>query len=179
MSKKLIYLLLVVSLGINAGVIATTIIHRRPPAHQGPPPGPGGRGGPEAMLPPDPGKIAEDHVRGMTQHLGLDAEQQQAVREVLEQHAPQLVKYQIDVEETGRRLAEAFAAPTFDPEQFQQLAAEASAARSRLDSLSAEMLVAEAAVLTPEQRLKFAEVAASVHINPQQPPGRGGPPPRR
>jgi Spy/CpxP family protein refolding chaperone len=179
MSKKLIYLFLVVSLGINVGMIATTIIHRMPPAHQGPPPGPGGKGGPEPMTPPDPGKIAEDHVRGMTQHLDLDAEQQQAVREVLEKHAPQLVKFQIDVEEKGRRLAEAFAAPAFDPVQFQQLTAEASAARSRLDSLSAVMLVAEAAVLTPEQRLKFAEVATSIHLKPQQPPGRGGPPPRR
>lgn len=179
MTKKLVYLILAISLGLNAGIIAMTIIHRVPAERPGPPPGPGGGRGPGPGIPPDPGKIVEDHVSEMTRHLDLDEEQQVAVREVLARYSPQLVRLQADVGETGRRLAEAFAAPSFDPGEFQRLTSEASAARSKLDSLSAVMLVAEAAVLTPEQRLKFAEVAASVHIGPQKPPGRGGPPHRR
>ena len=47
------------------------------------------------------------------------------------------------------------------------------------DSLSAAALIAEAAVLTPEQRRKYAEVAPMVHSNPRRaPPRRQGPPPR-
>ncbi len=179
MSKKIIYLVLAVSLGLNAGIIAMTLIDRMTTEDHGPPPGPGGRVVHDRPGPPDPGKLVEEHLLGMTRHLDLDAEQQEAIRTVMESYAPQLVIFQREVAETGRRLAEAFAAPSFDPVQFQQLTAEASAARSRLDSLSAKMLAAEAAVLTQEQRVKFAEVAASVHINPQRPLGKDGPPPRR
>jgi hypothetical protein len=86
----------------------------------------------------------------------------------------------MEVEQTNRRLTEAFGAPDFDSESFQRLTFEASAARSQLDSLSAVMLVSEAAVLTHEQRRKYARVAPSIHSNPQRPgPKEGGPPPRR
>jgi len=184
MPKMLIYLLLAVSLGLNVGVVATTLIHRTARGHLGPPPGPLGPVGPVGReghgpaSPPDPRKLVDNHVRGITRHLDLDPEQQQAIRAVLVRHAPQLVRFQVDVAETGRRLSEAYAAPVFDPEQFRQLTAKASAARAKLDSLSAVMLVAEAAVLTAEQRLKFAEVAPSIHSIPQRPPRKDGPPPR-
>ena len=109
----------------------------------------------------------------MTQHLDLDPEQQQAIRAVLERYATQLTALQAEVEETSQRLPEAYADPAIRSRQFQQLTAEASAARVQLDSLSAVMLVAEAAVLTPEQRQKFAEVAPSIHSQPKRPPGQG------
>lgn len=178
MSKKLIYLLLALSIGLNIGVIGTTVVHRGkrlpPPRPPGPPTGgqhqPGQR--------PDPARIVEDHVRGMTQHLNLNSEQQQAIRAILERYATQLTALQVEVEETSQRLPEAYADPAIDPDQFQQLVAEASNARAQLDSLSAVMLMAEAAVLTPEQRQKFAEVAPSIHSRPKRPRGQGGPPPR-
>ena len=80
---------------------------------------------------------------------------------------------------TGRRLSEVFGASDFDPVRFSRLTAEASGARSRLDSLSAVMLVAEASVLTPDQRRKFAEVANSIYSRPQGDRREGPPPPRR
>lgn len=174
MSKKIIYLILAISIGLNAGMIATTLVHRK----SGPPPGPGPRPGEGPGHRPDPQQMVDDHVRGITRHLELDPAQQQAIREVMELHAPELVLFQMEVRETGKRLADAFRAPTFDAERFRQLTAQASTARSRLDSLSAVMLVEEAAVLTPEQRKRFAEVAPSIHNNPQPPPREGGPPPR-
>ncbi len=174
MSKRYIYLLLAVSLGLNVGVVATTLVHRRAP--EGPPPGPAGGPAPNAR--PDPERLVEDHMRGITRHLDLDTRQQQHIRAVLERHAPQLVTFQAEVEETGRLLSEVFAAPQFEAPRFRQLTAEASGARSRLDSLSTEMLVAEATVLTPEQRRKFADVANSVYSRPQGTHRKGGPPPR-
>jgi Spy/CpxP family protein refolding chaperone len=177
MSKRLIYLLLAVSLGLNVGMISMTLIHQKSRPHQGPLHGPGVGKDRDPGHPWDARQLVENHVQGITRHLGLDPQQQKAIRTILERHAPQLVRFQADVAQTGRRLAEAYAALAFDPEQFRQLTAEASAARSKLDSLSAVMLVTEAAVLTPEQRLKFAEVAPSIHSHPQPPPGRGEPPP--
>lgn len=170
MSKRIIYLLLAVSLGVNVGVIATTLFHRP----SGPPPPPGGDRGPGQR--PDAARMVEDHVRGIARHLDLDQEQQQQIRSLMEQYAPQLVRFQSNAEDASQRLTEAYAAPQFDPELFRQLTADAATARSRVDSLSAVMLVAEAAVLTPEQRRNFARVAPSIHTNPQQPPREGGPP---
>lgn len=181
MPKNIIYLLLALSLGLNVGVIATTVIHQtQAPADLPPGPGGGPGGGPGSGpgQAPDPERLVNDHLRGMTRHLDLDAEQQQAIRAVLERSSPELVAMQAEVAATARRLSDAYAAPDFDPEQFRQLAVAASAARSRLDSLSTVMLIDEAAVLTPEQRKKFAAVAPMVHSQPQPPRRERRPPPR-
>ena len=180
MSKKMLYLLLAVSVGLNVGVIATTLVHRTGGPPEGPPPGQDRSGRPGPGQRPDPAQLVEGHLQGMTRHLDLTPDQQQSIRAVLEEFAPQQVEFQMEVEQTSRHLTDAFGAPDFDPESFQRLTAEASEARSRLDSLSAMMLVSEAAVLTHEQRLKFARVAPSIHSNPQKPqPQEGRPPPRR
>ena len=177
MSKKIIYLLLAVSIGLNVGVIATTVLHQvgNPP----PGPGPRARGRPPARATPRPRtRFWTTTCAGMTRHLDLDAGQQEAIRAVLEVQMPRLVEARAAAEAANRRLVEVFGAPDFDPDAFRRLAAEASASRARVDSLSAVMLVAEAALLTPEQRLKFAAVAPTIHSSPQNPPRRDGPPPR-
>ena len=178
MSTKLIYLLLAVSIGINVGVIATTVVNQTTQRPQGPPPGPGGGGGPDQGPPPDPARLVEGHLQGITRHLDLDPDQQAAVRAVMEHHAPRLVRLQKEVAVTSRRLTAAYAAPEFTPDAFRALAVAATTARARLDSLSAELLVAEAAVLTDAQRRKFAEVAPSLHSGPQRRPEGNRPPPR-
>lgn len=173
MSKRIIYLLLAVSLGLNVGVITTTLVHRKAGPPPGPPPGGGGQ---HPGQHPDPARLVEDQVRGMTRHLDLTDDQQQAIRTVLERHAEEMIELQIAAADAGRRLVDAYAAPGFDPDAFRQLTAETSAARSRLDSLSAVVLVAEAALLTPEQRVMFSKVAPTIHSRPQPPPRPGGPP---
>lgn len=169
MSKKIIYLLLAVSLGLNVGVIAMTIANRTDQPPHDPPPGRG---------PADPDRLVEGHLRGMTQHLGLNDEQQQAIRDILERHTPEMARLRAEADEAGQRLAEAYGAPNFDAERFRQLTTETGAARARMDSLSSVMLVAEASILSPEQRRKFAAVAPELHSNPPQGPRRDGPPPR-
>lgn len=169
MSKQLLYTLLAVSIGLNLGVIGMTVADRA--SRQGPPP-------PGQAPRPGPERLVEDHVAGMTQHLGLDADQAAAVREILERRAPDLIRLRESAERDTRSLSDAFAAPEFDSEGFLRLAWEAGRARSEVDSISALILVEEAAVLTPEQRRLFAEVAPSIHTRPQGRPGREGPPPR-
>ncbi len=174
MSKRLIVLLLALSVGLNVGVIATTLIHGWGDS-QDQPPLPGD-GHPDQGPPPSPEQFVEIHLQGITRHLGLDVTQQQAIREVLEPHAPLLLELQSDVARTGRELAASFAAPEFDPQGFRQLAVAVGTARARMDSLSAVMLVAEGAVLTPEQRLRFSTVEPMISGRPQR--GPGGPPRR-
>ncbi len=191
MMKKILYLLLAVSLGVNAGLMVVTLKHRGQPPHppgQLPPgdhidgrpgPPPGQRQGP----PRDPRRLVDGHMAGMTRHLDLDPDQQREIRAVLERDAMRLMELQEASEDAGRRLSETYAAPDFDPEAFLRLVAETSAHRTSLDSLSAVLLIAEAAVLTPEQRVKYAEVAPTIHANPgpaQKPHDpRHRPPPRR
>ena len=181
MSKKIIYLLLAVSIGLNIGVIGTTLIHRTvgPPPDQGPRP----EGGPGQ--PPAPGQMVEMQLRRMTQHLDLDAQQQEAIRSIMETHMEQLSVLKVAADKADRDLSEAYGAPVFDTEQFNRLVHLASINRSRRDSLSSAMLVAEAEILTPRQRLKFSKIATTIYTNqgPPRPEGRdprrnGGPPPR-
>ncbi len=175
MSKRILYILLALSLGLNLGIIGMTLVHQATKPALDKPPGQGGREGLNPARYPDPSTLVNNHIIGMTRHLDLDQEQQKAIRAVLERYAPQQIKFQTDAAEAGRHLADAFAAPVFDPEQIERLTAKASAKRTLLDSLSAVMLVAEAAVLSPEQRRKYAAVAPSIHSKPQHHPGGDGP----
>lgn len=170
MGKRIVYILLAMSLGINIGLISTSLLHKTGERRPGP--------GPGAGPPVDPRRMVEHHVTRMTLHLGLSPEQQKAIRSLLERSAPQQTHLQLEVQKTSRRLADAFSAPEFDEKRFFALVREASDARSRLDFLSAEMLVGEASVLTPEQRRMFAEVAPTIHAGPQRPQRDGGPPRR-
>lgn len=187
MMKKILYLLLAMSLGVNAGLMATTLKHRGQPPHppQQQPPGqpPGGGPGGHPGHAPDPQRMVEEHLAGMTRHLDLDPEQQASIRAILERDAHRLAELRQAVEAARHRMSDAFAAPDFDETTFLRLVAEAGAARAAVDSLSAVMLTSEAAVLTAEQRVLFAEVAPVIHANPGQAhqprDPRHRPPPRR
>jgi len=187
MLKKTLYLLLAVSLGINAGLLAMTLLnrpHAEPPSRHQPPGGPGGP--PPGQHPgsaPDPQRMSGELATRLSKHLDLDEQQQRAVREILERHAPRLIELQRLSQDADERLTEAYATPDFDPETFRRLVAETSAARSAVDSLSAVILLDKAAVFTPEQRARFTEAAPVLGSNPVQatpPRGRDNrPPPRR
>ena len=134
MAKRILYLALALSLGINLGLVAATLLHRDPGR---PGPGPGrGPGGP-----PNSARLIDDHVAGITEHLGLSGQQQVEIRRVLERHVPQLVEAQRQAATGGRRLSELFAAPELDVEAFLAVSRETARARARADSLAALMLV--------------------------------------
>ncbi|HPF36259.1 MAG TPA: periplasmic heavy metal sensor [Candidatus Krumholzibacteria bacterium] len=169
--RRLVPVLLALSLGLNIGLLV------RKPAPKAPPP--------PAELPaalpagaPDPARLVDDHVRGITRHLGLDPAQQAQVRAVLERHAPALAEAQRRAAVTQRRLSDVFAAPEFNAGAFLAAGAAAAAARAEVDSLSSMMLVEEASALTPEQRRRFAAVAPRIHRMPEPEGPRGARPPR-
>jgi Spy/CpxP family protein refolding chaperone len=175
MSHRILYLILAVSVGLNIGLVGTTLIHRADREPHGLPQGPGPNQGPAG----GPDNLVDEHLRGMTRHLDLDQEQQVAIRQIMEHYASELAVLQDRARTAAGRLADGFAHPVFEPAHFKELTEEASLARARVDSLSGVMLVAEAEVLTPEQRRKFAEVAPVIHSSPRRPGRGGGPPPRK
>ena len=132
MSQKIIYLLLAVSVGINFGVVGMTFIGGPDQQPQLPPPGPDGGDNPGPR--PNPEQMVQRHLEGMTRHLDLDAEQQQAVRLIMEQHMPEQAERQLAVDQTSQELSLAYAAPDFDAENFRRLTAAASRARAGLQN---------------------------------------------
>ncbi len=127
MSRRILFLVLAVSLGLNIGLVITTLIHRVDRAPLGPPPGRGPNQGP----PGEGGDLVEQHLRGMTDHLGLDEDQQAAVRLVMEQYSPELSMLQERARETAGQLVAAYSRPVFEPEQFRKLTEQVRAARAR------------------------------------------------
>ena len=181
MIKKAVYLLLAVSLGVNAGLMVVTLYNRTTPPDFGPPGPPPdhdryGPGDGPGRRPDNPDWLTENHVSLLTRYLDLDTEQQQAIADVVRRFASDLLQAQARSLTAGDALSAAYAEPGFDPDGFRRLVAEASAARTALDSLSAEALVAEAALLTESQRAKFADLVPFMHHQPDPPPGDRRPP---
>ena len=86
----------------------------------------------------------------------------------LRRQMPQLLTLRHRTQEVNRLLAESFATPDFDSIRFLELARRATAARTQIDSVSATLLMAEAQLLTAEQRRKYATVVPSVHTDPRR-----------
>jgi Spy/CpxP family protein refolding chaperone len=122
--------------------------------------------------------MVDSHLQGMTAHLGLDEDQQASVRAVLAEALPRIAEQQHQLKAAERRIRDAYAAPRFDGEEFAGLVAQAAAARAAIDSLTAAMLVDEAAILSSDQRQRFAEVAPTVYGGRGAGPGRPGGGPR-
>lgn len=180
--KRVLGLLLALSLGLNLGLLYMQ--YQGPPEgrREGPPglrSGPGPRRGPQGQprQPGATGRMIDAHVDGLTRHVGLDDQQQVALRQVLEANMPALQSALAGGAEANEAMSRAFGAADFDPEMFRRLVKAAALARNEIDSLSGIMLLGEAAILTPEQRQSYAKVAPTIHTGagPSGPP----PPPRR
>ena len=186
--KRGLFILLALSLGLNAGLL---YVRWASPA-AGPRPRNMDRPAPLHPGSSEPADLVAAHLTGMTRHLQLDDSQQNAVESILRTRIPLLTTLREESRQADGRLAEAFAAAEFVPEEFSGLVRDASLRRARMDSLAGEILLLEATVLTPEQRVRFAEVAPGIYSGPpggprrgrrpppgQEPPPAGGPPPRR
>lgn len=166
--KRVLFIIMAVSLGLNAGLLYVRYLDR--PGMQ-PPPGiekqrqrMGQRPSPEVMI--------QHQMQAKTRHLKLSEQQQGQIRKILEEHLPTMAAFRNESGLYQDELAALYGAPQFDVQAFREAGRLAAQARSSADSLSALILSLEAEVLTPQQRISFAEVAPMNHSGP------GGPPPR-
>ena len=172
--KRLLFLLLSLSLGLNAGLLYVRYADQ--PHQPGPRPGkpPHQQG---HRPPPRPEMMVEQQLEAKTRHLELDSAQQKAIRDILEKHLPAIAELRERTGEANRQMTEVYAADSFDEADFQRLMLISSHTRSQSDSLSAVILMEEASVLNDEQRRLFAEVAPmSQNIGQRPPPRQDGRP---
>jgi len=155
--KRIWFLVLAVSIGLNAGLLF--MAQNRP----GPAPG--------RHRPPPPGHFdarLDEHLRRMSKSLGLDETQRAGVEAVHRELLPKISEQHGRMEDLRKSIATHYEGPDFDPAKFRALAESLRETQARLDALVTEAMLGEAAVLTPDQRRKYAR---------EMPWGRRGAPP--
>lgn len=117
----------------------------------------------------------------MTAHLGLDETQRAAIAAVLEEYMPRILAQREQVHDARRDLAAGYSDTEMDAARFRTLVQRLSAAQAALDSLAAEAMLGEAAVLSPEQRRSYVTVTpwGRLAARPPPPPPPPAPGPHR
>ncbi len=145
----------VLSIGLNAGLLIRGC----------------DRGGQPPGRPPELRQILDAHLERMADGLGLSEAQQQDLRAAHETLFPEILDQSRRLREMRHDLAQNYRGETVDPVAFRRIASEISKEQARLDSLIVDVMLYEAAVLTPEQRQQYERIMPWAR--------RGGPPPRR
>jgi len=147
--KRFWLLVLAVSVGLNGGLLYRILSQEnaRPDRdHVARPPPPE----------PDLESVLENHLRRMTASLGLDEQQRAAIETVHEKRLPGILAERRILDDLRREIANHYARPEIDSEEFLSLVRRLGEAQSRLDAHVTEAMLGEAAVLTFEQRKKYA-----------------------
>ena len=176
--KRIWFLAFAVSLGLNAGLLYVTFSQKgEAPGSERPhrfrdAPGDPGRG--QRERPPGPledvGSIIEEHLGRMTRDLHLSEQQRSSIGKIHEELLPQVHAERRGMEKLRRTLASHYSRPTIDTSEFRALVDQLSTAQMRLDSLLAEVMLGEAALLTHEQRQRYVREMPWGH--PVPPPNR-------
>jgi Spy/CpxP family protein refolding chaperone len=161
--KRAWFLAFALSMGLNAGLLYVSLVHRgdgqgsggRPPAREEP-----GEAGQDRQ--PQPGQppgdfesVIRSHLDKMTRDLQLDDQQRSAIAKVHQGLLPRIVAERRDIEGLRREVASRYAGPTIDEAAFRSLVQQISQRQARLDSLVTEAMLGEAACLTPDQRQRY------------------------
>jgi Spy/CpxP family protein refolding chaperone len=155
--KRTWFLVLALSVGLNAGLVYMTV------SSPGSAPG--------SNRPPPPGHfdtLLEDHLKKMTQSLGLAEKQRDAIAAIHRELLPKISEQHRAMEALRQAIATHYEGPDFDAAAFRKLARNLSEAQARLDALVTEAMLGEANLLRPDQRRKYAR---------EMPWGRRGAPP--
>jgi len=146
------FLLLALSLGLNAGLLFTAISH-----HAAAP------SGSTSEDPPRP--LGLHRLEQMSRRLGLHADQREQMRAIVEEMMPKILEQRAAVRGARHELHETLRPPdphsdfeaAMEPSSMRDLVRRISREQAILDSLVAEVMLREAQVLTPEQRQRYFE----------------------
>lgn len=179
MMKRVWFLALAVSVGLNAGLLLYPVLSRNdevrvqtdPPDirdQQRPPDG--DRRSPPPRRSEDVERVIQDHIDRMTNDLGLDRQQQSAIGTVHERLLPQILSERREMDGLRQVVASLYGQSTIDSTELRAVVQQLSDAQERLDSLTIDAMLGEAAVLTHEQRLHYLREMPWGH--PMPPPDR-------
>jgi Spy/CpxP family protein refolding chaperone len=135
----------------------------------------------------EPDRLIDHRMRQMVRTLELAGDQEDRMRHVLERFVPEIVERRRTLTTAHRGLREELAQPDVDVERFRARVHELNEAQSSIDSLVAEAMLEETAVLEPGQRSRYLELSplgplgshgVRLHrgdrAERERPPARGG-----
>jgi Spy/CpxP family protein refolding chaperone len=126
------------------------------------------------MLAPE--RLAERHVARLAAELDLTDEQRETLETLMRERVPRLVEFRERMLEARANVAEAYRGRRLDGHRFREMVAALRGVQAGLDSLTTEIMLKEAEVLTPEQRDRYLDVMPWSLDGPGRAGGRGGPP---
>jgi Spy/CpxP family protein refolding chaperone len=157
--KRLWYLVLALSLGLNAGLLWVHFHHRSEHERHGPRRAQGEHGRRSDSRDPEVGKAMVDrHLARLEKELDLTPEQRTAIAAIWEQNLPAIRTTRERLRGLRSEMRDGLAAAEIDSVALRVLARQAAAAQVELDSLTAGTMLAEAHHLQPEQRRRYAEI---------------------
>ena len=106
-------------------------------------------------MPAAPLVMAERHAERLGRHLGLGPQEREAFRRQAAESMPAILAQREEVGRIRRALRDAHGAAELDLVRIRELVRSQSAVQARLDSLVAEAMLGEAALLTPQQRQRY------------------------
>jgi len=107
-------------------------------------------------------------------HVGLTADQQGEIREIVFAHARRMIDLKADVDKAGLDLAESVDQQDFDPALVRAAYAVFQTSRQKLENERFEMLLEVRLVLSYEQWQKIEEIKQRMRQNRSQQPRRPG-----
>jgi hypothetical protein len=162
--KRIWFLVLALSLGLNAGMLYVSLSHQggkmgterdKPGRDDKGNPGESERERQPERAPGDFEAVIRSHLDRMTRDLHLDGRQRSAIAAVHERLLPRINEQRREMDSIRVDVASQYARPTVEPLEFHRIVRRLSSAQARLDSLVTEAMLGEAAVLTFDQRQAY------------------------
>ncbi len=144
---------LCLSLGLNAGLIYMTLSRPAAPAPRAAPPR-RQEGGPEG--PPGDDSAIQDQLERLTRDLGLNPEQHDGIAALHARFLPQIAAERTRMTDLRRQVSSLYMQQAIDSLRFRSVVRQLSVGQARIDSLVTDVILGEAALLTFDQRERYA-----------------------
>jgi len=161
-------LALLLSLGVNVGILATLAVRRAaPPPERSP------RLEEPRPMPPAAGEEMPPRVLRLADHLGLEGEQRRRFVRLQGQFFVETMRLRSEQSEIARELRRELSAPEPDRQRIEELTRASARIHLGLQQALAKNLIATREILDPEQERFFLDI-----IDRLPAPGLDGPPQR-
>lgn len=167
MRRWVLALALLLSLGVNIGILATLTVRRAAPDRPRPeerrpiPPSPGAETG---ETPPRATRLAD--------RLGLEGEQRRRFLRIQARFFTETIRLRTEQAEVFRELRRELTAPEPDRRKLEELTRASARAHLALQQAMARNVIATREILDPEQERLFLDVISRLGQRPRRPPFR-------